>query len=68
MTGDTLKLGPLASTRMMCGPAASEQESEYFKALDAVQSLEMKDGQLLIYVSESDAPLEFRAVTAEETK
>jgi heat shock protein HslJ len=53
---------------MMCGPAASEQESEYFKALDAVQSLEMKDGQLLIHVSESDAPLEFRAVIAEETK
>ena len=53
---------------MMCEPAASEQESEYFKALDAAQSLEMKDEQLLIHVSGSDALLKFHAATAEETK
>jgi heat shock protein HslJ len=68
ITGDPLKLGPLASTRMMCEPAASEQESAYFKALDAAQSLEMKDGKLLMHVSGSDALLKFHAATAEETK
>src|SRR6476661_6283139 len=68
VTGDPLKLGPLASTWMMCEPAASEQESAYFKALAAAQSLEKKDGKLLMHVSGSDALLKFHAATAEETK
>jgi heat shock protein HslJ len=66
MTGDKIKLGPLAGTKMMCDPGASDQETAYLKALESAQRFEVKDGKLLIYVAGSDAPLRFHAVAAGE--
>jgi len=66
MSGDKIKLGPLAGTKMMCDPGASDQETAYLKALESVQKFEVKDGKLLIYVAGSDAPLRFHAAAAGE--
>ena len=66
MSGDKIKLGPLAGTKMMCDPGASDQETTYLKALQSAQRFEVKDGKLLIYVAGSDAPLRFHAAAAGE--
>ena len=50
----------------MCGAGASDQETAYLKALGSAQRFEVKDGNLLIYVAGSDAPLRFYAVAAGE--
>lgn len=64
ITGDQLKMGPLASTRMACmDDATSKQEDNYFKALDAATRYSYQDPYLLIYAQGFDKPLRFtRAV------
>ena len=66
MSGDKIRLGPLAGTKMMCDPGASDQETAYLKALESAGRFAVKDGKLLIYVAGSDAPLRFHAVAAGE--
>jgi heat shock protein HslJ len=61
ISGDNIKLGPLAGTKMMCEPAAADQETAYLKALEAAQKFAVQDGRLLIHVARSDAPLRFHA-------
>src|SRR6266478_6082329 len=56
---DTIKIGPLAGTKMMCDQPASDQEATYLRALEGAQKFAVKDGKLLIYVAGSDAPLRF---------
>jgi heat shock protein HslJ len=60
VSGDKIKIGPLAGTKMMCDAPASEQETAYLKALEGAQRFS-EDGKLLIYVAGSDAPLRFHA-------
>ncbi len=60
VTGDSIKLGPFASTRMACmDGGVSAQEDKYLKLLDAAKRFEIKEGSLLIYAEESDKPLQF---------
>lgn len=38
--GETLKLGPLAATKMACSPERMEQEQAWFQMLDKVRGFE----------------------------
>jgi heat shock protein HslJ len=64
VTGDTIKFGALASTRMACADnAVSTQETEYLKALGAAKRFEWKDSTLLIYAEGYNRPLRFTRIT-----
>jgi heat shock protein HslJ len=65
ITGDTLKFGPLASTRMACvDSGVSAQEDAYLKALGAANRYEYRDPDLRIYATGYDKPLRFTRATA----
>ena len=68
LNGNAIKLGPLASTRMMCQGEASTQEAAYLKALEGAQRFEVKQGKFYLYVSGSEKPLVFRAVSGPESR
>jgi heat shock protein HslJ len=60
ITGDQLKMGPLASTRMACmDDAVSQQEDKYLKALGGASRYSYQDPYLLIYAEGFDKPLRF---------
>lgn len=64
--GDTIKVGPLGSTRMACADeAVMNQESKYLEALQAVERFEWKDPYLLIYCKGFEKPLRFTRIPAE---
>jgi serine/threonine protein kinase len=64
VSGDSIKFGMLASTRMACpDDAVNSQEMEYLKALAAAKRLELKDAALLIYAEGYDKPLRFTRTT-----
>ncbi|CAH1662149.1 Membrane-bound inhibitor of C-type lysozyme [Hyphomicrobiales bacterium] len=49
ITGETLRIGPLASTRMACPPAVMGQEQKFFNALQGVKSWAIDgNGKLLL--------------------
>jgi heat shock protein HslJ len=60
MRGDSIRLGPKAATKMMCDPDTSNQEAEYFKALDGARRFALKEGKLLLFADGSDELLRFR--------
>ena len=65
ITGNTLKFGPLASTRMACmDSGVSAQEDAYLKALGAANRYEYRDPDLLIYAVGYDKPLRFTRAAA----
>jgi len=65
ITGDTLKFGALASTRMACmDGGVSAQEDAYLKALGAANRYEVSNGDLLIYATGYDKPLRFTRARA----
>jgi heat shock protein HslJ len=67
--GDTIKVGPLASTRMACpDEAVMNQEGKYLEALQAVERFEWKDPYLLIYCKALDKPLRFTRIAATDEK
>jgi heat shock protein HslJ len=67
--GDTIKVGPLASTRMACADqAAMHQEAKYLEALQAVERFEWKDPYLLMYCKGIDKPLRFTRIPAPAEK
>jgi heat shock protein HslJ len=68
ISGNQIKMGPLAGTKMMCEAAPSEQESTYLKALEGAQRFAIQDGKLLVYVAGSDMVLRFHAATTAENK
>ena len=59
VSGDSIKIGPLVSTRMMCEGGPSGQEAEYLKALEGANRFELKDGKLYVYVGGMEKPLVF---------
>jgi len=64
ISGDTIKFGMLASTRMACmDNGVSSQETEYLKALGAAKRFELKDATLLIYAEGYEKPLRFERTT-----
>jgi len=66
--GGAIKLGPLASTRMMCEGEVFTQEAAYLKALEGAQRFEVKEGKLYLYVSGAEKALVFRAASRPESK
>jgi heat shock protein HslJ len=60
---DTIKLGPLASSRMACPQAVMNQETKYLQALQAAERFEWRDPYLLIYCKGFDKPLRFARMT-----
>lgn len=65
ISGDTLKFGMLASTRMACADeAVNSQETQYLKALAAAKRFELKDSTLLMYAEGYDQPLRFTRAPA----
>jgi heat shock protein HslJ len=65
ISGDTLKFGMLASTRMACADeAVNSQETQYLKALAAAKRFELQDSTLLIYEEGYDKPLRFTRAPA----
>jgi heat shock protein HslJ len=59
ITGSTIELGPLGSTRMACPEAVMNQETKYLDALQAAERFEWKDPYLLIYCKGFEKPLRF---------
>jgi heat shock protein HslJ len=45
-SGDTLSIGPLATTRMACAQPVMQQEAAYVAALEATTEYQFQDGQL----------------------
>jgi heat shock protein HslJ len=65
ISGDTLKIGALASTRMACmANNVSAQEDSYLKALGAATRYAYQDPYLLIYAEGYDKPLRFTRAAA----
>ena len=62
-SGDAIKLGPLASSRMACPEAAMNQETKFLQALQAAERFEWKDPHLLIYCKGFEKPLRFTRMT-----
>jgi heat shock protein HslJ len=65
--GDSIKFGPLASTRMACPEAVMNQEAKYLKALQAAERFEWKDPFLLVYCQGLDKPLRFTRMAASKS-
>jgi heat shock protein HslJ len=64
VSGDAIKFGALASTRMACADnAVSSQETEYLKVLGAAKRFEWKEPNLRIYAEGYGQPLRFKRVT-----
>lgn len=60
ISGNTLKFGPMASTRMACmDNGVSDQEDRYLKALAAATRYAMDGGALLIFCDGYPKPLRF---------
>jgi heat shock protein HslJ len=59
VSGDSIKLGPLGSTRMMCPDAEMNQETKYMNALQAAERFEWSAPYLLIYCKGLEKPLRF---------
>jgi heat shock protein HslJ len=59
ISADSIKLGPLASSRMACPEAVMNQEKRYLDALQAAERFEWKAAHLLIYCKGSERPLRF---------
>lgn len=65
ISGDTLKIGLLASTRMAClNDNVGVQEDKYLKALGAATRYAWQDPHLIIYCDGYDKPLRFTRVAA----
>ena len=59
MSGNSIKLGPLAGTRMACPEAVMNQETKYLNALGAAERFEWKNPYLLLYCKGFEKPLRF---------
>jgi heat shock protein HslJ len=64
ISGDTIKLGPLAASRMACPEAVMNQETKYLDALQAAKRFEWKDPYLLIYCKDFEKSLRFTRMQA----
>jgi len=65
ISGDALKVGPLASTRMAClNDNVGAQEDKYLKALGAATRYAWQDPYLVVYCDGYDKPLRFTRLPA----
>ena len=65
ISGESIKFGNLATTRMAClgGPAVSNQEMNYLKALQGAEKIVIEGPYLLIYSKGLEKPLRFTQIT-----
>ena len=59
VTGDAIKFGVLAATRMACVPNVSDQEAAYLIALENAERFEQDDLFLTIHYKGGSKPLKF---------
>ena len=60
ISGESIRLGPLASTKMACIDAAtSAQETKYLEALQAAERIAFDGPALVLYSRGNDPPLRF---------
>jgi len=60
ISGESIRFGPLAATKMACLDAASNaQETKYLEGLQAVERFEFDGPALLLYPRGGGAPLRF---------
>jgi heat shock protein HslJ len=60
ISGESIKFGPLASTKMACvDDAANAQERKYLEALQAAERFAFEGPVLLVYSRATDRPLRF---------
>jgi heat shock protein HslJ len=64
ISGDSIKFGPLVSTRMACPEAVMSQETKYLSALPAAERFAWNDPYLLVYCRGFDKPLRFARMPA----
>lgn len=60
ITGEAIRFGPLASTRMACSPAIGDQEGRFFAALrSATRFVVTAEDKLVLYDATGDAVVTF---------
>ena len=59
VSGESIRFGPLAATKMSCGDAADTQERKYLDALQAAERFAVDGPELLIYSKGVEKPLRF---------
>jgi putative lipoprotein len=59
ISGDSLRFGPLGSTRMACAEAVLRQEGRYLKALEGAERFGIDGAELLIHSKGLAKPLRF---------
>jgi heat shock protein HslJ len=64
--GESIKFGPMASSRRACPEGVMNQETKYLAALQAAERYEWRDPYLLIYCKGMEKPLRFTQVKTEE--
>ncbi|MGH7498921.1 MAG: META domain-containing protein [Gemmatimonadales bacterium] len=57
--GDSIRFGPIGSTRMACAEAVGIQEGKYLKALAGAERFAVDGATLLVYSRAMDKPLRF---------
>jgi putative lipoprotein len=57
ISGSSIRIGPLAVTKMGCGQSAMERESLFLAALGKAERFTLEGSTLLIYTAGSDRPL-----------
>jgi len=57
--GKTVRLGPIALTRMMCRPVAMDQQGRFVAALESTRRLERRSGLLFAYAEGPDPLVRF---------
>lgn len=59
ISGQSIRFGPLGSTRMNCEEAVMNQEEMYFQALEGAERFTLDEKTLLIYSQGVEKPLRF---------
>ncbi|MGH7562865.1 MAG: YbaY family lipoprotein [Gemmatimonadota bacterium] len=59
ISGESIKFGPLGSTRMSCVEAVMNQEAKYLKALEDAERFTLEGSTLLAYYRGAEEPLRF---------
>ena len=59
ISGESIRFGPLGSTRMSCEEAVMNQEEMYFQALEGAERFTLEGKTLLIYSQGTEKPLRF---------
>jgi heat shock protein HslJ len=67
ITGEAIRFGPLASTRIACAPAVGSQEQRFFSALASVRRYGFTpEGRLVFYGENGSAVVTFGRLTGHQ--